>query len=187
MAEAWVESARSWQAFYQLTGGSAATLAGLMFISVTFGAGLMRKDNSEMARAFTSPLFIHFAHVLFVACLMCVPALSPSLFGALLFLLAAARAASLLGIFRQLMQAHRTANDLELSDWVLNLALPLVAFAAQVCVGAGFILHAPWAFDGLAAVVLLLLFTGLVGSWELLVWLVTMLSDASPPGRSGRP
>jgi hypothetical protein len=48
-------AATAWQNFYLLVGTAAATLAGLMFIAVTFGSDLVTPETSAAARSFLDP------------------------------------------------------------------------------------------------------------------------------------
>src|SRR3954471_18115803 len=97
--------ATTWQNFYLLTGTAAATLIGLMFVAVTFGAGLVRAESATSARAFLDPPFTHFVTVLFIACLMLVPTMSPTLLGAALLVATTLRTVALVGVHRRMREA----------------------------------------------------------------------------------
>jgi len=176
-----------WQNFYLLTGTSAATLTGLMFIAVTFGASMATKATAESARAFLDPPYRHFLQIIVTACLLMIPTLGATVLGAVLIGIAAFRLGGLTWIFRQYLSAHRTHGDLEASDWVLAIVLPLVCHTLLFATGAGFLLREPLALTGLAVVVLGLLVTGIHGAWELLVWMALVVTarrqeEAGPPG-----
>lgn len=170
MTPAFTVAAATWQNFYLLVGGAAATLTGLMFIAVTFGSSLVTNENIETSRAFLDPPFTHFVQVLITACLMLIPTMGPTLLGIVLVALGVLRIVSLLRVHRHMMAAKRKANDIELSDWVSGIVMPLLAFSALVGTGVAFIIGYA-AFAALAAATLAVLVNGIYGAWELMVWL----------------
>jgi hypothetical protein len=164
-------AAAPWQNFYILTGTAAATLVGLMFVAVTFGSNLVTEETATSARAFLDPVFTHFVQVLVTACLLLIPTMSPKLLGVLLAIVAALRTVSLAGIYRRMREAHRLYQDIELSDWLSGVAIPLLCHVSLVAIGGGFFLGYAAAFDGLAIVSVVMLLVGVFGAWELLVWM----------------
>ena len=165
--------AAPWQNFYLLVGTAAATLIGLMFVAVTFGAGRITSQTTAAARAFIDPPFTHFVTVLLAACLMLVPTMSATLLAAALVVVSALRAIALVGIGRRMREAHAAYHDLELSDWILGFVLPALCYAGLVACGVGFVARRSEAPSGLAAVVLTMLLVGIFGAWELIIWLAT--------------
>src|SRR5438876_6449364 len=100
-------TAATWQNFYLLTGTAAATLIGLMFVAVTFGASAVTAQSATTsARAFLDPPFTHFVTVLFVACLMLIPSMTPPVLGVAIVTVTALRTVALVGIFRRMREAH---------------------------------------------------------------------------------
>jgi hypothetical protein len=167
-------AASPWQNFYILTGTAAATLVGLMFVAVTFGASLVTPEtppNTDSARAFLDPTFNHFVQVLLTACLIQIPTLSATLLGVVLLLLSALRTTSLFWVYRRLVESHRLHGDMELLDWLSGVVFPLLAYLLLGATGAGFLAGYARAFDGLAIVTIAMLLIGVYGAWELLVWL----------------
>ncbi|MBS2031712.1 MAG: hypothetical protein JST54_27695 [Deltaproteobacteria bacterium] len=173
-------TAQSWANFYLLTGEAAATLTGLMFVAVTFGASLAGEDLTT-ARAFVDPILTHFVQVLLVSCLFIVPSLTPAILGIGLVGMAAFRSARLASIFGRLRAVHRKNGDMEVSDWIINIAIPGAAYLGLFAVGTGFILEMPIAFNGLAIDVGLMLVLGIFGAWELLLWMATRVRSKSGP------
>jgi hypothetical protein len=160
-----------WQNFYLLVGTAAATLVGLMFVAVTFGASLVTEQTSASARAFLDPTFTHFVQILLTACLIAIPTMGPTLLGVLLLLISALRIASLVRVYGHMKQAQRTHNDIELSDWLMGIALPLLCYLLLGATGVAFLAGYAVAFDALAIVTVALLLNGVFGAWELLVWM----------------
>ncbi len=171
MIASFAAAAAPWHNFYILAGTSAATLVGLMFVAVTFGSNLVTPKTSASTRAFLDPTVTHFVQVLVTALVVVIPTMGYTLLGVLLVLLAALRTVAIVGVYRHMKEAHRVNHDLELSDWVMGVALPLLCYgglaAAGVAFGAGYAM----AFSALATVTVAILLIGVYGAWELMVWL----------------
>ncbi|HTA89673.1 MAG TPA: hypothetical protein VK745_08865 [Polyangiaceae bacterium] len=164
-------AALTWQNFYLLVGTAAATLVGLMFVAVTFGSSLVTEESSPTARAFLDPTFTHFVQILLTACLVTIPSMGPRLLGSLLLLIGALRMASTVRVYQQMKRVHQRQNDLELSDWFSGVVFPVVCYVLLGLSGVAFLENYAVAFDGLALVTLGVLLIGLLGAWELLVWM----------------
>jgi hypothetical protein len=166
-----VGAAGAWQNFYLLVGTAAATLIGLMFVAITFGASFATQQTSESARAFVDPTFTHFVQVLLTACLMTIPTMSPTVLGVLLLVIGGLRSAALFRVFRHMSEAQRTHHDIELSDWLTGIAIPLLCYLLLGATGAAFLAGYPAAFNILAIGTVAILLNGVYGAWELIIWL----------------
>ena len=166
-----------WQNFYVLVGTAAATLTGLMFLSVTFGSSLVTRETAHISRAFLNPIYEHFVQVLLTAWLTTVPVLDWSVFGSLLVVLGLLRLTTLPRVFRHYQEAQRRAGDVDLSDWLMAIVLPLLCHLGLLVTGAAFVLHASGAVASLAVVTLTLLFIAIHGAWELLVWMALAVNE----------
>jgi hypothetical protein len=175
-------SAQAWQSFYLLAGGAAATLTGLMFVAVTFGASLVTRRSMAMARAFIDPTFAHFVQVLLTACLVVIPTMRATVLGALLLLGCAVRLVALRDIYGHLREAHRVKGDMEASDWASMVVLPLLCHVALAATGIGFLIGWAIAFDGLAVVTIALLGIGIFGAWESIVWIAVEIGERQSGG-----
>jgi hypothetical protein len=164
-------AAGPWQTFYVLVGTAAATLIGLMFVAITFGASLVTRQTSESARAFLDPTFTHFVQVLLTACLITIPTMGPTLAGVLLLAIGALRTAALFWIFRHMREAHRTHHDIELSDWLIGIAVPLLCHLLLGAAGAAFLGGYAAAFNVLAIATIAVLLNGVFSAWELILWM----------------
>jgi hypothetical protein len=171
-ADGFLSTAQRWHDFYLLTGGAAATLTGLMFVAVGFGAGLVTDENATAVRAFIDPPLSHFLHVIVTACLLVMPTMTGHVLGSLLLVGVGVRVASLVWIFRRYMQAHRKFGDMELSDWLLGIVFPALAFVTILVAAAGFMVGHPTSFTLIAAGTLAVLVIGVRNAWELMLWLV---------------
>jgi hypothetical protein len=173
-----------WQNFYVLVGTAAATLTGLMFVAVTFGSGLVTRETAQTTRAFIDPTYMHFVEVLLIACLLLMPTLGAVVLGCLLIMVGTMRLVSLHTVFRRYREAHRKYGDVELSDWTLSIVFPLVCHLSLAATGAAFIARSPAAPTGLAVVSVALLFIGIHGAWELMVWMALAVSERRRGGSS---
>ena len=169
--QSFAATAAGWQNFYIVVGTAAATLVGLMFVAITFGASLVTPESAPTARAFLDPTFTHFVQVLLTACTMVIPSMGPRLLGVLSIVLALVRGAWLVGVHKQMKVAHARAGDIELSDWISGVIVPGASFAALFVAGVLFLAGAAVAFEVLAAVVLVVLATGIYGAWEIMMWM----------------
>jgi hypothetical protein len=171
-----------WQNFYMLAGAAAATLTGLMFVAVTFGSSLVTKETTATTRAFLDPTYGHFVQVLVTSCLLTVPTLEGWWLGGALVAIGGYRLSRLFWVFRSYQEAQRKHGDVELSDWLLSIVIPLLCFVLLVATGVGFIVGAPSALTGLAIVTLTLLFLGIHSAWELFVWMAVAVSERRKNG-----
>jgi hypothetical protein len=171
--DAFVATAQSWHDFYLLTGGAAATLTGLMFVAVTFGAGLVSKANTTTVRAFIDPPLSHFVHVILTAAVVIMPTMTTRVFGALLLAGVVLRLASLVWVYRQYRAAHRLHGDMELSDWAMGIVFPALAFVSLSAAAVGFLTGSHAWISVVAAATLGVLIIGVRMAWELMLWLIT--------------
>ena len=161
-----------------LVGTAAATLTGLMFVAVTFGSGLVTRESAATTRAFLDPTYTHFVQVLLIACLLLMPTLGRwSSSAALLIVVGAMRFLGLHTVFRRYREAQREHGDIELSDWLLSIVLPLLCHLSLMATGAAFIARNSAALTGLAVISVVLLFIGIHGAWELMVWMALAVSE----------
>lgn len=163
----------SWSNFYLLLGGASATLTGLMFVAITFGAHLVKEDALATARAFVDPIFAHFVQVLVVSGLMVAPDIAPSLLGGLIIAMAVFRTGMLVSVFGHVRRAHAQSRDIELSDWLINVVVPAALYILMVASGAGIIVGHRLALPLLAGCSLVQVALAILGAWELLLWMAT--------------
>lgn len=184
---AFAATAATWQSFYILVGTAAATLVGLMFVAVTFGASLMTPDSTPSARAWLDPPFAHFVTVLFVAAVMVSPVTTQLPIAVALLVVPLFRALALVRVYRRMREAHARYQDIELSDWLSGVVLPLVCYLGLLGSGAAFVEGRALAFGGLAVVIVVILLLGVFGAWELMLWLALtrLRRDAPPPSAAG--
>ncbi len=91
------------------------------------------------------------------------------------------RLAALVRIYREMRDAHSRRNDVELSDWLSGIVVPLVAYVVTIGSGLGFLFDVDLAFTGVAIASVIVLFTGIFGAWELMMWLALSHARTKPP------
>jgi hypothetical protein len=165
-----------WHGFYSLLANAAATLMGLMFLSVTFGSSLVTPETSGTARAFTNPTFTHFLQVLLISAILMIPGLSPRILGVFLIAMCVMRLIPFIDVVRHVVRAHRRVNDLELSDWLYHLVFPFSCYLLLSLAGILFWRGSASGFTWLAIAVLGLLTIGVEGAWEMLIWMAPQVN-----------
>lgn len=160
----------SWWNFFYLCGSAAATLTGLMFIAVPLASGLIKKETLAQVNVFLSPLFFHFLHVFFLCCATAVPRANPSLTGVAAIVSALWRLTGMPKHYSVLRtQARREEAEIDASDWMLLVALPIAIYVSLIAAGIGLLSGKSWAVLTLAAGCMALLLVAARGAWDTLV------------------
>jgi hypothetical protein len=167
-----------WLTFYGMTGTSAATLTGLMFVVITLVSGEQRPTTADGGATFTTPTVMHFGAALLVSALLIAPWHSSG------------GPATLLGItglyctfhmLRVTIKARRlTMYSPDAEDWAWYAILPAVAYLTLLA-GAIALPPSPGAaMFVLAAAVVMLIFIGIRNSWDVVTY-ITVGHGAEPP------
>ncbi|HEV7164171.1 MAG TPA: hypothetical protein VGO35_02130 [Gammaproteobacteria bacterium] len=165
-----------WSDFIFLCGSSAAGLTGLMFIAVTFGSRLLNKDKLDRIDIFLSAICFHFVHAFILCCVASIPALSPQVLGAVIVLTTAWRLAKMPRAFRLIKISAEEDKEVEFSDWIITGVAPSCIYLLLIAAGAAFIFSAPWAMYLFATSLILLLFLGMRGAWDMILWTAIKLN-----------
>ena len=161
---------QGWNSFYQMTGGAAANLIGLLFVVATL---IERRDRARVLRGvsiYLTPTALHFAMVLLVSALALAPRLAISA-GAVLVGLGA-----VLGLGNAIwacvgMRARSPgAAPPHWSDFWLYGAAPVAVYLGLAATSVALWARAGWAVHALAAVLVALLLLGLRNAWDLVTW-----------------
>lgn len=162
---------RDWQSFYVLTGGVAATLAGLLFLAIQFGIDVRFPAGIGSAlETFVAPAFLRFVHVLFIAGLALVPTETNWSLGVLLLLPTPVNTWSLYVVVHRSLQEYEPA-ELRLDHWILNVAVPALVYLLLVVASVSLLFQLSWALTVLGAGTLCLLLIALLNSWQMMVWI----------------
>jgi hypothetical protein len=133
-----------WQPFYQLVGGIAGTLIGLMFIAMSVGTRMVSDDTSpeqlaetdQQIRTFASPTITHLSAVVVIAGVMCMPITDMRVLSVSLGLIGMAGLYYSAFTYRGLMDHHRK-RGLQKENWTFHFKLPLACYVALLLTVAG--------------------------------------------------
>ena len=158
-----------WENFYVITGSSAGGLIGLTFVIVTL-AGEARRVSQEGFRAFVTPTIVHFGVVLAMAAFMSAPhqRIASLSFG---FCLAGIAGLSYCGFIAARMRRQSSAYLPVREDWMFNVIVPAILYAGLLVLAVLVWRELALALYGVAAVSLVLLFTGIRNAWDIAVYM----------------
>jgi hypothetical protein len=161
----------TWDNFFILAGGAAATLMGLLFVAVTIGGTGFSKSRIEHgSRGFLTPALIHFGTVLLAALAVLVPWSSWWPLGIIFGL------GGLTGLaYQTTVVVRRRKVGLALPnwhDWLPYVGLPALGSACLLLGAVGLIADKSFAPYAVAGATTLLLFAGIYGAWDLTLWIV---------------
>lgn len=177
MNEPLLEALPHWESFYLLTGTAAATLIGLMFVVVTFGAGGISKKNLPIVRRFVDTILLHFVWTLLIAGVLLMPLLHFQWVGGLLVLL---------GLFRlngwlRSYQFLRNDSSMEPLDWLFYAITPFVSHVLLLASGVALYMGSSLGLTGLGIVSLLLLATGIQNAWDTVILIAVQETKEDKP------
>src|SRR2546425_2973098 len=161
----------TWQNFYVIVGTAAATLTGLMFVVITLMAQLQVHPPSwSHMRVFNTSNVVHFGAALLIAALLSAP--WPALWTAAL-LLGLAGLAGVSYVLIVLWEVHHRLVGYQLvrSDWLWYTLLPLISYTALVVAAILLPIYPGPVLFIIAAVTLLLLFTGIHNAWDVVTYM----------------
>jgi hypothetical protein len=157
----------AWRSFFATLASATATLAGLLFVALSFNLELLLRDEHQHTKRVATQTFAIFLYVLIVALLLLMP------HGTRLELaleVAAVAIVGLAGTVRPLLRTLRASPGTAFRRHALQqFAGSLAVFLAMVLTAVGVIRHAPWAVHWLAFVLVGLLVVAARRAWYLLV------------------
>jgi hypothetical protein len=156
-----------WQLFYSTVSLAAATLAGLLFVSLSLRAERLKDPENARYLRLAKGSFGDFLYVLMLGLVFLVPHGVPMGLAVALFVLGGARAVGLARQFRRGRNDHaETAAE---PNTVRDIALPAVASLGLIVVGAAILVGQMVAVYGLVLVVAAMLATASWNAWLILV------------------
>lgn len=159
----------AWDNFFIMAGTAAATLIGLLFVAITLGAGLSTPRGLYGTRAFLTPTLVHFGGVLFECLVALAPWPSAWPVGIILGL------CGLTGFVYQikiiLMQRKVDFVSPDWLDWAWFSGAPALGNASLIAGAAGLTAEKSFAPYAIAGAIMLLLFAGIYGAWDLTLWI----------------
>jgi hypothetical protein len=169
--ESFVAAMARWHDFYMLTGGAAATLTGLLFVSVSFGIGLDVARRAEGISTFVTPTVVHFVDVLVIAAASVSP-LSRTVLAVLLGVLVVANVRPGAQRVHRLRSFH-AEEPFDWRDWAWYLLLPVGGHVVLLAAAVGLWVADERALLAMAGAVVLLLVAGVRNAWDLVVYLLS--------------
>jgi hypothetical protein len=165
----------NWQNFFFLCGSSAAGLAAVMFMVVTFGEKLIKPENEDQVDAFFSTLAIHFYQVFILSCVGCMPGLDFRIVGGIIAVSALYRLSGTPKIYRTLKKSALRKPSIKLQDWLISLVFPFVIYVVLLVDAELFYRINPFAPYVLAFSLIVILILAMRGAWEMLLWTAVRL------------
>jgi hypothetical protein len=157
---------QAWQQFYEMLGGVAATLLGLLFVSVSINAETILGPAHAHSRHLAEQAFQNYLMVLIVSLLSVIPTMQPASLGQSLLWMS-----GIWGIWA-VSRAVRSIKLAEREGWfkiVRRYTVTLLGFAMLVYAGLDLLGGAKKTPDLVAVGVMILLISATVVSWELLL------------------
>jgi hypothetical protein len=157
-----------WDSFYVIVGSAAGALIGLQFVVMTLIAQRPPLRAAEAGGAFATPTIVNFSVTLLLCALLRAP--WPSIMPAAIVCIAiglggSGYSANVIRIMRR-----QTAYQPDFADWLCFAVLPFAAYLLLAAAAAGTLFRMRDALFGIAAAVLILLFTSIHNAWDSVAW-----------------
>jgi len=157
---------QAWSSYYATIGGAAATLLGLLFVAVSVNASAALGAADPLTRGMTEQAFQNYLAVLLVALLAEFPGLPASAFGWICLVTVSSRGVYV-GV--RLFETFRRRAPRQSFVFVLRRHVAAVAgFGMLLAAAARMALYNGADYNLLAAATLVLMFSAVTVSWELL-------------------
>ncbi|MGA2924172.1 MAG: hypothetical protein ABSE28_23985 [Candidatus Sulfotelmatobacter sp.] len=159
-----------WDNFFIMAGTAAATLVGLLFVAVTVGTGLSTSSIVHGTRGFLTPTLVHLGSVLFQTLAVLAPWPTAWPIGIILGL------GGLMGLgyqFNVVVTRHKVGLVLpHWQDWLPYTGVPALGSASLIVGAVGLIAEKSFAPYSIAGAMVLSLFAGIYGAWDLTLWMI---------------
>jgi hypothetical protein len=178
----------AWVPFYSFAGTAAATLSGLMFVTVSLHVEALARQDGAVLRNLATQAMLNFVNVIMLALVMLIPNLGANTLsialisiGALGWIRAGLRMRTIMGLKREAINVEHQA----LINTPLLVSLPLIlCYALIVVIGILIRRDVDFAVGGLYCMVIVigyLLGTATMTAWRTLLQLATACNiDANP-------
>jgi hypothetical protein len=159
-----------WDNFFIMAGTASATLVGLLFVAVTVGTGLPTSYIVHATRGFLTPTLVRLGGVLFQTLAVLAPWPSAWPIGIILAL------GGLMGLAYQInvvVTRHNVGLVLpNWQDWIPYVAVPALSSVSLIAGAVGLIAEKSFAPYAIAGAMVLSLFAGIYGAWDLTLWII---------------
>jgi hypothetical protein len=159
-----------WDNYYVIVGSSAGGLTGLTFVVIALIREAMQGVRPSGLGAYVTPTIVHFCGVLALAAFLSMPHQHVATLSAGLAL---AGIAGLIygGSVAGNMRAHGGQYIPVREDWIFNVVLPSLVYAALLAMAFLIWRYPKEALYGVAVATLGLLLIGIRNAWDIAVWM----------------
>ena len=154
-----------------IVGSCAGALIGLQFVVITLVADKNLATSEATHGALATPTIVHFSVVLLLSALVSAPWHAFYVPAVLWTVIGVCGIAYIAAVGRRLRIQKEYKPIPE--DWLFHVILPFVAYLLLAISAWATLNHAAEGLFGVAAVALMLLFTGIHDAWDSIVYLVT--------------
>lgn len=154
-----------WRDFFTLTGTAAATIIGLLFVSISLRSDIRKAAETSLVRTMVSHNFVMLLVVLLISLYSMVPGIDQDSLGISVILTAGIPAVSF-GL-----NLWRLRHDQSMEKMILlwSFVVPILSFALTVAIGVAFLLNDDTELSWFVTVMAMFLVIPTKNSWELLL------------------
>jgi hypothetical protein len=156
-----------WHDFYLMVGTAAATLTGLLFVSLSLNADAITREANSGLRAQAAETFVSFLNVVMLAVIFLIPRQTPA--GPGLPLLAVGAYGSGATINWYLRAQRARPRSWGRGNLARRFAVPMLCYVALVIIAASVLLGRTRGLYWLVPVMILLILGASGNAWELLL------------------
>jgi hypothetical protein len=170
-----------WESFYVIVGSSAGALIGLQFVVLTLIAEKPNLATPEGGAAYLTPTIVHFGAVLLLSAVLRVPWHSIGGFAVTWGLIGLAGIVYVAIV--NLRMRRQELYQAQLEDWLFHALLPFVSYGLLVVSALAASSLEREALFGVAAAVLVLLFSSIHNAWDVVAYHVFVQMRKAKAGR----
>jgi hypothetical protein len=163
---------QNWDNLYMLTGTSAGTLIGLIFVVVSLGSSRPKKGDEERTRIFVTPALIEFTSILLVS----LATLAPVSNMAQGVVIGAIGTIGVAYSSNLTLLALKHIGPIEPEPWWISI-VRIASYACLLVSGVAFLWNAGFADEASAVATVILLLLALRKSWIITIAIVKRDAD----------
>ena len=161
-----------WHDFYALAGAAAACLVGLLFVAVSLHTGLITRSAGNEVRILSEQTFLSFVYVLLISLLFMIPYQNATGLGLPLLVMGVLACLRTGWTGLQFWRARQTPERVLGGGYVVRrFAYPAVSYTGLTLVSLAALRGRTTALLWVLVVVLVLLLSATINSWELMLLL----------------
>jgi hypothetical protein len=156
-----------WHDFYIMTGTAAATLMGLLFVSLSLNVDIITRDENDDLRILASQSFVNFLCVLMFSVVFLIPSQVPAGLGLPLLGIGG------FGLYYTLSRYLHTRKNLPRSwgkrSLTMRFVLPIICYATLSIIAISVLMSMTDGLYWLVPVMILLIINTSINAWDLLL------------------